>query len=90
MTRFLISDENPTGLRLEDILTVIRADIMKRCLKIAHDERPEARHVLANNMRVLNHITDAILLAEDSSKVLDKAFGKSHAMAGGPPRIGDV
>jgi hypothetical protein len=43
MTRFLICDENPTGYKLEDLLTVIRADVLKRCSKIALDERP-ARH----------------------------------------------
>ncbi len=88
MTRFLVSDNNPGGYKLEDILGVLRADIMTRCLKISSDERPEARHVLANNMRVLNHITDAILLAEDSTRVLDKAFGRSTAFTGGAPRIG--
>lgn len=88
MTRFLVSDENPSGYKLEEILTVIRADVLKRCTKIALDERPEAKHVLANNMKVLNHLTDAIQLALDSTRTLDKAFGPSQAKDGGPPRIG--
>lgn len=88
MTRFLISDENPTGYKLEDLLTVIRADVLKRCSKIALDERPEAQHVVANNAQVLQHLTAAIELARDSTRTLDRAFGPSKAAAGGPPRIG--
>jgi len=88
MTRFLVSDENPSGYKLEEILTVIRADVLKRCTKIALDDRAEAKHVLANNMKVLGHLTEAIHLALDSTKTLDKAFGPSHAKEGGPPRIG--
>jgi hypothetical protein len=88
MTRFLISDENPGGYKLEDILTVIRADVLKRCTKVALDERPEAQHVVANNMAVLQHLTQAIELARDSTRVLDKAFGPSKAAQGGAPRVG--
>jgi hypothetical protein len=88
MTRFLVSDENPGGYKLEDILTTLRADVLKRCTKIALDERPEAQHVIANNMEVLTHLTKAIELAKDSTRVLDKAFGPSKAGLGGPPRIG--
>jgi hypothetical protein len=88
MTRFLVSDENPAGHRLEDILTVIRADVLKRCTKIALDERVEAQHVVKNNMEVLVHLTAAIELAKDSTRTLDKAFGPSRAVEGGPPRIG--
>jgi hypothetical protein len=88
MTRFLVSDENPGGYKLEDILTALRADVLTRCTKIALDERPEAQHVVANNMEVLTHLTKAIELAQDSTRVLNKAFGPSKAAEGGPPRIG--
>lgn len=88
MTRFLVSDDNPNGYRLEDILTVIRADVLKRCTKVALDERSEAQHVLANNTEVLVLLTKAIELAKDSTRTLDKAFGPSRAAEGGPPRIG--
>ncbi len=86
MTHFLVTDENPSGHRLEDILMLIRKDILTRALKIADDRRPEATHVMKNNMRILDLISDAISLAEDSSRVLDKAFG--NVAKGGPPRIG--
>ena len=88
MTRFLVSDENPGGYRLEDILTVLRADVLKRTSKIALDERPEAQHVVSNNMEVLQAITRCIELAKDSTKTLDKAFGPTKAFEGGPPRVG--
>jgi hypothetical protein len=88
MTRFLKSDEHPEGYRLEDILQAIRADVVRRCDKISTDNRPEALHVLANNVKVLGLLTEAIDLALDSTRTLDRAFGPSQAPHGGPPRIG--
>ncbi len=87
MTHFLVSDAKPDGYKLEDILSVLRADVITRCSKITSDPRPEARQVLLNNMKILGLISDAILLAEDSSRILEKSFGPSAK--GGPPRIGD-
>jgi hypothetical protein len=86
MTHFLVTDENPSGHRLEDILLIIRKDILTRAVKVADDRRLEALHVMRNNMKILDLISEAIALAEDSSRVLDKAFGPSAK--GGPPRIG--
>ena len=86
MTHFLVSDAKPDGYRLEDILSVLRADVIIRCNKISGDTRPEARQVLHNNMRVLGLISEAIQIAEDSTRILEKAFGPS--VKGGPPRIG--
>jgi hypothetical protein len=90
MTRFLRSDENPTGHRLEDILGILRADTLTRCSKIATDERPEALHVLNNNIKILQLLSDAIELARDSTRTLDRSFGPSKANDGGPPRIGGM
>ncbi len=90
MTRFLISKENPDGYKLEDILRAIRPDILTRCTKIMDDHRSEASHVLDNNMKILNLLSDAIHLAEDSTDTLDRAFGPSAAAEGGPPRIGET
>jgi hypothetical protein len=86
MTHFLATDEKPDGYKLEDILTIIRSDIIRRAGKISDDRRPEARHVLANNMHILEKITECIELAEDSTRVLDRSFGQ----AGVSPRIGKV
>ena len=88
MTKFLVSEENATGYRLEDILLTIRADILKRCEKVVDDHRPEALHVMHNNMKILGMLTECINLATDSSNVLTKAFGPSRSGAGGQPRIG--
>jgi hypothetical protein len=90
MTRFLVSDENPAGLRLEDILHAIRMDVITRCTKIMNDPKDEARHVLNNNMKILTLLSEAIAFAEDSTRVLNKSFGPSHAAEGGPPRIGTI
>ena len=86
MTHFLVTEDRPDGYRLEDILGLIRKDMLTRALKIADDKRPEAHHVMRNNMKILGLITEAITLAEDSTRVLDKAFGASAK--GGLPRIG--
>ncbi|WP_421788476.1 histidine kinase [Hyphobacterium sp.] len=88
MTRFLKSEANPGGRKLEDILMELRSDVLLRCTKIADDHRPEALKVLANNMKVLEHLTAALELAQDSTNVLDRAFGPSEAGDGGQPRIG--
>jgi hypothetical protein len=90
MTHFLVSEENPSGRKLEDILLELRADILTRCTKISADHRSEALEVMNNNMAILQNLSEAIELAHDSTNLLDKAFGPSQAAMGGPPRIGDV
>ena len=86
MTHFLVSDTNPDGSRLEDILRVIRNDILIRCTKISDDTRPEAQNVLNNNVKILDLLTQSIILAENSTQMLDKSFGPGDK--DGPPRIG--
>lgn len=88
MTRYLVSDDNPSGFLLEDILHAIRVDVLTRCTKIMDDSKDEARHVLNNNMKILTLLSEAIAYAEDSSQVLNKSFGPSKAAQGGAPRIG--
>ncbi len=87
MTHFLVSDSNPDGSKLEEILREIRGDILNRCTKISDDNRHEAQQVLHNSVKILELIGQCIVLAEDSTQVLDKAFGPSAK--GGPPRIGE-
>lgn len=88
MTHFLRSEKNPNGHKLEDLLVQLRADVLHRCEMIASDTRPEAMHVLANNVKILGLLGDAINAAMDSTRVLDRSFGPSQAAQGGPPRIG--
>lgn len=87
MTRFLATEEKPDGWRLEDLLSEVRADVVRRSEKIVDDKRPEARTVLYNNIEILSWLSKCIQKAEESTKVL-KSFGPSHAKEGGPPRIG--
>ncbi len=89
MSRYLVSEENPEGMKLEEILTAIRKEILMRCTKIVDDDRSEAQQVFRNNTRILELLGDAIDLAVDSTQTLDKAFGPSQAAKGGPPRIGN-
>lgn len=86
MTHFLSSDQNPDGHKLEDVLKKVRNDILYRATKIMDDNKPEAQHVLANNIKILEMLSDAITLAENSTQVLDRAFGTNQ---GGSPRIGN-
>ncbi len=88
MTHFLVSEENPEGYKLEDILSALRKDVLLRCSKIADDRRPEAQQVLANNVKILGFLNEAVSIAENSTHILDKAFGPSQSAGGGTPRIG--
>jgi hypothetical protein len=90
MTHFLRSDKNPNGHKLEDLLMHLRSDLIHRCEVIAADVRPEALHVMNNNVKVLSLVSEALSLAMDSTRVLDRAFGPSQAAQGGPPRIGKL
>jgi hypothetical protein len=85
MTHFLSSDVKPDGYKLEEILKSVRNDIIYRATKIMEDDKPEAQHVLRNNMKILVLLSDAIALAEDSTHTLNRAFGSSTP---GTPRIG--
>ncbi len=85
MTHYLATDENPDGYRLEDILSLIRQDIIKRVGKIAQDSKPEAQQVLKNNIKILGLITECIEIAIGSTELLNKSFGPSNRAE---PRIG--
>ncbi|MBT5945781.1 MAG: histidine kinase [Rhodospirillaceae bacterium] len=85
MSGFLVNDENPEGYKLEVILTAIRNEIIQRATKIMDDGRPEATTVVNNNIKILNHLAESIALAENSTSVLQKAFGDHSSDV---PRIG--
>lgn len=84
MTHFLVTDENPEGSKLEDILKKIRSDVVIRCGKVIDDPNVIAEKVIANNVKIMGLLTEAIHLAENSTQLLDKSFGPS----GDKPRIG--
>jgi len=81
-TRYLVSDSNPDGTRLEDMLRAVRNDILTRCSTMMSDGGAEAEHVMANNMQILPLLSDAILLAEDSTETLSRSFGEENAAKG--------
>ncbi len=85
MTHFLTTDDNPQGFKLEDILTMIRQDVIHRMEKIMTDHRSEAQQVLKNNVRILALLTESIEIAEGSTVLLKRAFGPSVPEH---PRIG--
>ncbi|MGF1476851.1 MAG: histidine kinase [Geminicoccaceae bacterium] len=85
MTQFLKSDVRPDGFKLEDLLRAVRNDVLYRSTIIMDDHRAEARQVLDNNVRILGYLSDAIALAESSTRTLDRSFGP-HVE--GQPRIG--
>ena len=85
MTQFLAPDEHPQGFKLEEILAVIRKDVLTRATKIVDDDRPEACRVLENNLKIIQLLSEGIKLAEESSQVLTRSFGPHQD---GEPRIG--
>ena len=85
MTHFLSTDDNPDGYKLEAILTALRNEIIQRATKIMDDGRPEATLVINNNIKILDHLAESITLAENSTAVLQKAFGNRSSDV---PRIG--
>ncbi len=85
MTHFLITDDNANGHQLEDVLAMVRSDLVKRAALIADDDRQEARKVLANDIKIMAMLSEGVALAEESTALLNRAFGPSRA---GKPRIG--
>lgn len=87
MTKILISDDNPDGYALEQILDAVREETIERCHHISGDHRPEAERVLSNSIEILQLLTRAIHLAEDSTKTLNQSFGRKQR-PNDAPRIG--
>ncbi len=84
-TTFLVTEENPEGWKIEEILTVIQNDMFRRTQKIVGDNRPEARAVLNNNIEILGLLSKCIDRATESTQILDRSFGPHTE---GQPRIG--
>jgi len=84
-TTFLVTEDRPDGWKLEEILKIIQDDMIHRMQKITGDPRPEARAVLNNNIAILGWLSECIARAEDSTQLLNRAFGPHKE---GQPRIG--
>jgi hypothetical protein len=83
-TKLLKTAENPDGWRLEDIMSEIQNDIVRRTQKIIDDDRPDARAVLNNNIEIMSLLSKCVEKAEDSSRILN-SLGPHQE---GQPRIG--
>lgn len=70
MTVLLRSAANPSGSTTEQILKTVRADVIERMQAYAADPRPEIARILANNIRILGALTEAIELAEANTRIL--------------------
>lgn len=75
MNPYLVTDTIPKAHRLDDILIVLREDLVRRSVALADNHLPEAKHVMGNNMKVLELLTKAIELTQDSNKLLNRSFG---------------
>lgn len=84
-TTFLVTEENPDGWKIEDILLTIQNDIFRRTQKIVGDTRTEARVVINNNIEILGLLSRCIEKATESTQILDRSFGPHKD---GKPRIG--
>lgn len=75
MEPYLVADAMPKAHRLDDILIIVREDLLKRSQALAESRLPEAKQVMKNNMKLLALLTQAIDLAQDSNKLLNRSFG---------------
>lgn len=78
MTKLLISRENPTGYTLEQVIRLIRNDVLQRCLDMSEDPHPDVQEVISNNMHILALMEQIIAHAEGSSEVLKRRYGKTQ------------
>ena len=90
MTRFWSTTERPEGFLLEELLKIVRDEIIVRSGILVGDNAPQVEQVLQNNIMILKLLTEAIQLADVSTRLLDDELGPSEAAEGGPPRIGEV
>jgi len=72
--KHLVSHDNPTGQRSEEILSEIRAEILVRMATYGDDPRPEAKAVMENNLKIAQLLTEAIHLAEANTKKLTEVI----------------
>lgn len=84
----LMSAENPTGLKLEDCLAMLRYEISIKTAKIINDTSPQAQLVVRNNQTIIGLIGQAEGLQCASMHVLDSM--KLNEGPTGTPRIGDA
>ncbi|MDH2313114.1 hypothetical protein [Methylobacterium brachiatum] len=85
-TPVLMSKDNPTGWKLEELLPQLHQEIADKNARIADDRSATAILVRANNIRILDLILSAEELQRDTLARL--AALRPDPGPGGPPRIG--
>lgn len=82
----LMSNNNPNGWKLEELLEQIKQEIAQKINKIIDDTSPQAQLVVRNNQAIIEHLGAAEALQRSSFVVLDAM--KPNEGPTGKPRIG--
>ena len=85
-TPVLMSAENPSGWKLEDLLLQLILEIGEKSQRIAGDKRSEAKLVRENNNTIVAHLAEAAAAQLHSMETL-KVLGPDQGPRG-TPRIG--
>jgi hypothetical protein len=75
MSSALVVDGVPKAHRLDDILIILRKDLLKRSFDLTESEVPESLEVMRNNVKILGLLSEAIWLSQASNKLIARAFG---------------
>lgn len=62
----LMSAENPSGFKLEELLATLQNEVTAKHQKIVSDDSEVSRHVQANNLKILVCLAEAERLQRDS------------------------
>jgi hypothetical protein len=82
----LMSAENPTGHKLEDLLVQLQAEIIAKNAKIVNDHNPVAARVRSNNYKILANLAEAEAAQRDSYRRMSQLRPDEGPL--GVPRLG--
>jgi len=86
MKPILMSAENPTGHKLDVLVSQLMLEILDKNKKIVHDQSEEARMVFQNNIGIIEYLTNVRDLQIGSMECLDLLA--ENEGPNGNPRIG--
>jgi hypothetical protein len=67
----LMSTENPTGWKLEELLAQLQEEIRWKTAKVINDGSPQAGLIVANNNAIISCLAQAESLQKTSMYLLD-------------------
>lgn len=70
MKAILMSKENPTGYKLEDLLEQISSELVMKNEKIRHNTGEVSQLIQGNNFEIVRNINRAKALQENNYKIL--------------------